>query len=637
MQRLDESTIYVFEGFRLDTKNHRLFRFDIDEVVSLTPKVFDLLAYMVGNPGRVLSKDELLEAVWKNAFVEESNLSQSIFVLRKALGQNNKTPQFVLTVPNRGYEFIATVTKFNSDDEILNEAILSERSPHHISHAPTSIQTLASKSQPKAWMFAVPLILAIGFCSYWFYPKAKPPTIDEIKTIAILPFEDLGAEQADNYLGTSLADALTNKFGELKAVTVRPSRAVLKYAESRDDMGKIGRELQVDAILDGRIQRSGERIRVSVQLVRTSDNAAIWSGNFEDQFTNLFAVQDSISQKVVQSLALKLNDKERERFDRKQTENAAAYQDYLRGVYFRNKRINDNLPKAVANLEQAIQKDPNFALAYAELANSYLLMPEYMGTPTSESVPKAREFVTKALNLDDQLAEVHTTLAGVIGLENGDQVELERRLKRALELNPNYILALRWYGGTLRNQKRYEESLAQLNRAAELDPTSVVILNNIAQTYKEQGNYDAAIEQLNRALTLEDSALARDELARVLIKKGLYSAALVESQKAVNLSNRLHTLLVTLSEVYIKLGEHKKAMEVIRELEERYPSAASYYIAMLYAEFGDKERMFAWLERAIKEKPRGLIKLKDEPNFEPYRTEPRFQHLVRQVNDLHKV
>jgi TolB-like protein/DNA-binding winged helix-turn-helix (wHTH) protein/thioredoxin-like negative regulator of GroEL len=633
MQRLDESTIYVFEDFRLDTKNHRLTRINTNAVISLTPRVAELLIYMARNAGRVLSKHELLEAVWENAFVEESNLSQSIFVLRKALGDDTKNPRFILTAPNRGYEFIAKVAERGKDDETPEDGIFSEGTKFEV---PSSGTRISKPNRPRQGIrlfgLVVPLILAVTVGIYWFYAKPKPTKVSEIKTIAILPFEDLSADKGEKYLGVSLADTLVNKFGSLSEITVRPTRSVLKYAEGREDVGKVGRELQVDAVLDGRIQRVGERMRISVQLIRISDNATIWTEQFDDQFTNFFAVQDSISQKVVQSLALQMNERERERFSRRGTENAEAYQDYLRGIFFLNKRINDNLPKAARYFEQAIQKDPNFALAHAGLANSYLIMPEYAATSTLESFPLARKHVTKALELDAELGEAHAILAGVNAEQNGDVAETEKELQRAIELSPNFMTAHRWYAANLRRQGRYEESLAELKRARELDPSAPEVMINIAQTYKILGNYDAAIAQLNEGLSFNpDHAITHDELARVLYKKGLYAEALPESLKAVDLSNRLHTLLVTLAEIYIKLGEHGKASDVIKELEEKYPGAASYYIAMLYSESGNKEKMFSWLERAMKEKPRCLVELKDEPHFSPYRSEPRFQDLVRRI------
>ncbi|HMS42298.1 MAG TPA: winged helix-turn-helix domain-containing protein, partial [Pyrinomonadaceae bacterium] len=388
MQNVADSTIYEFDDFRFVAKTRRLNRKSNGEYVSLQPKAAELLLFLLKNDGRVLKKDELLETVWGENFVEESNLSQTIFVLRKALREPHKTPQFILTVPNRGYQFIAEVNKILTEDSILDVDILTETETFQVQSSKFKVQSSENQS-PKSkvqsskfklvWL-TVPLILLIAFGSYWFYPKSKPIGLGEIKTIAVLPFEDLSEGQTEKYLGVSLADALVNKFGELKQIKVRPTRTVLKYTETREDAAKIGRELQVDAVLDGRIQRVGEQVRVSVQLIIVSDNATIWTERFDDKFTNFFAVQDSISQKVVQSLALKLDDKERERFNRHGTENAEAYQDYLRGIFFMNKRINDNLPKAVSYFEQAIQKDANFARAYAALANCHLIMPEYAGT-----------------------------------------------------------------------------------------------------------------------------------------------------------------------------------------------------------------------------------------------------------------
>jgi len=644
MLKAAESIVYEFGEYRFNADNRRLFRLPAGELVHLQPKAAELLLFLLINRERVLTKNELLDTVWEDNFVEESNLSQTIFVLRKALHETSKEPHFILTIPNQGYQFIAQVKEIHAEDNILEEVFLSDAS--EIPSSKIEIQDSRFKIQNSEelrtkdkgqrtkliWLAAISLILLIALGAYWFYPKAKPAGLSEIKTMAILPFEDLSEGQTEKYLGMSLADALANKFSGLKQITVRPTRTVLKYTESREDAVKIGRELQVDAVLDGRIQRVGERIRINVQLIRTADNATIWTDVFDDEFTNFFAVQDSISQKVVQSLALKLDDKEREIFNRHNTENAEAYQDYLRGRYFLNKRINDNLPKAVMYFEQAIKKDPNFALAYSGLANCHSIMPEYAATSTLESYPLARKYALKALELNEEIGEAHALLGLITANQTGFSAETEKQFRRAIELDPNFVNARRWLAINFSAQKRYDEALAELKKASELDPLSAIVMINTAQTYKEQGNYDAAIEQLNKALTFDPNfAITHDELARVLYKKGLFAEALIHSQKAVDLSDRLHTLLVTLCEIYIKLGERGKALEVIKELEEKYQSAASYYIAMLYAEYGDREKMYAWLERAIKEKPRDLHELKDEPNFAPYRNEPRFQDLVRRI------
>lgn len=433
MIELSEAKIYEFEEFRLDAKSHRLFRRAGGELVPLTPKAVELLLVLIQNKGRTLTKDELLDMVWKGSFIEEANLSQTIFVLRKALDDHIKEPRFILTAPNLGYQFIASVREINPEDEILKESFLTD-----VREPATEKQSTKDKGRRTnlLWFAVAPLILLLAFGGYWFYPTAKPATVSEIKTIAVLPFEDLSEGQTEKYLGVSLADVLAKQFGGLKQITVRPTFAVLKYAESRQDVQKIGRELQVDAVLDGRVQRIGERLRVNIQLIRTADKTTIWTENFDDKFTNFFAVQDSISQKVISSLAVRMDDNERKKFNWRGTANAAAYQDYLRGRFFWNKRTTENLQIAIGHFEQVTQKDPNFALAYTGLADSYQLLSEYGAATPHEVFPKAKAAANKALELDDQSAEAHTALAYTQFVYDWDWTGAEQSFKRALESNP---------------------------------------------------------------------------------------------------------------------------------------------------------------------------------------------------------
>lgn len=629
-----ESMIYEFGEFRLDTDNRRLYRLPAGERVPLQPKAAELLLFLLTNRERLLSKNEILDAVWEGSFVEEANLAQTICVLRKALGEASKDPRYVLTVPGQGYRFISPVKEIHTANQILESSHFAhthDSEPRHngsrVPGAETPNRKVGGGQRLLLWLPLVAMI-ALGF--YWYYPVRKPGDFGVIGTLAVLPFEEVGEGQSEKYLGESLAEALSGRLGNLKQIIVRPSRATLKYANSREDLGKIGRELQVEALLVGRLQRVDERIRVNVQLIRTADSTTIWAEQFDERFTDFLEVQDSISRKVVRSLTLNLDDRERKKLDRHGTDNAEAYQDYLRGRFFSNKRINDNLPKAVAHFERAIEKDPNFALAYAGLANCHMIMPEYAATSTLESYPLARKYALKALELDNEIGEAHAILGLIAANQTGYSAETEKQFVRAIELDQSFISAYRWLAINLRAQKRYDEALLQLKKAGEIDPSSVMVMINTAQTLKEKGDYDAAVDELNKAIAYDpDFALTFDELARVLYKKGLYAEALVNSLKAVELSDRLHTLMVTLCEIYIKMDDRGNALAIIRELEERYPVAASYYIAMLYAEYGDREKMYAWLERAVKEKPRDLHELKDEPNFAPFRDEPRFQSFVR--------
>jgi DNA-binding winged helix-turn-helix (wHTH) protein/TolB-like protein/Tfp pilus assembly protein PilF len=628
---LSESKVYEFEEFRLDAKSHRLFRRANGELVPLTPKAVELLLVLIENKGRILSKEELLDTVWGNSFVEESNLSQTIFVLRKTLGENTKEPRFILTAPNRGYQFIAPVSEVRTEDEILEESFLSG-----VQQSETEKQRTKDKGQRTnlIWL-AVPLVLLLAFGVYWLYPAAKPATLREIKTIAVLPFDDLSAEQTEKYLGVSLADALTNKFGGLKQITVRPTRTVLKYADSRDEASKIGRELQVDALLDGRIQRIGERVRVSVQLVRTSDNATIWTGNFDDRFTNFFAVQDSISRQVAQSLALQIDEKEREKFNRRGTENAAAYQEYLLGRFFWNKRSANDLDRAVEHFKRAVELDENFAQAYAGLAETYAIYPFYAVVEDKESLPKARAAATRALEIDGELAEAYTVIAYVRSQYDFDWNGAEKSYLRAIELNPNYPTTRQWYGEFLAFQNRTDESLAQMNKAIELDPTSLSTNTALALSYLISHQFEKALETTDKVLQMDANfTVAQHYKARALFLSGRREEAFEIYRKVIAASNGSAYFKADLGCLYGKAGNEAEARKILAELYEtaKEKSVSPYYFAMVHIGLNEREKAFDYLRKAVAEHDNNVIVLKVGANFDSVRDDPRFIEVLRSAN-----
>ena len=634
MIELSESRIYEFEEFRLDAKSHRLFHRADGELVPLTPKAVELLIYLVENRGRVLSKDELLENVWNNSFVEEANLSQTIFVLRKALGEDIHQPRFILTAPNRGYEFIATVRQFVTEDEILEESSLSD--VPQVQSSKFKVQSPKSTIRiPKLKWLIVPLVLLLAFGVYWFYPREKPVSVKEIKTIAILPFEDLSAEQTEKYLGVSFADALANKFGELKQITVRPTRSVLKYAESREDMQKIGSELQVDAVLDGRIQRVGERVRVSVQLIRTSDNATIWTENFDDNFTNFFTVQDSISRKVVASLAVQMDENERRRFEQRGTTNAEAYQAYLRGRYFWSKRTGESLQKAIGYFEQAIEKDASYALAYTGLADSYQLLSEYGGATPHEAFPKAKAAAKKALEIDDQSAEAHTALAYTQTFYDWDWAGAERSFKRALELNPNYATAHQWYAEYLIIMGRFDESRAQLERALEIEPVSPIILTDLAFVYDFQGKYDFELEQARKVIEIDPNfAFGHVYLGLGYERKGMYAESAAANATAMTLFGEPPECVEEVNVAFVQNGFKGFWQKRLEQIETRphLKNFQAYNKALVYIRLDDRENALKSLTQAYQRRDSWMVNANYEPLLTPLHNDPRFQDLLRRMN-----
>lgn len=646
MLKAAESIVYEFGEFRFNADNRRLFFLPTGELLPLQPKAAELLLFLLINRQRILTKNELLDAVWEDNFVEEANLSQTIFVLRKALHETSKEPHFILTIPNQGYQFIAQVKEIHAEDKILEEVFLSDISEvpcYKIEIQDSRFKIRDSENQrPKTkdqktkliWL-AIPLILLIALGAYWFYPKAKPTRLSEIKTIAILPFEDLSAEQTQKYLGVSLADALVNKFGNLKHMTVRPTRTVLKYAENREDAAKIGRELQVDAVLDGRIQRVGERIRVNVQLIRTADNATIWTGSFDDQFTNFFAVQDSISQQIAKSLVVEIDEKERQRFNRNGTENAQAYQEYLLGRFFWNKRSADDLDNAIRHFNRAVELDGNFALAFVGLAEAHAIYPFYAVNQDKESLPKARAAATRALEIDGELAEAHTVLAYVQSQYDFDWKGAEKSYLRAIELNPNHANTRQWYGEFLTFQARFGESLTQINKAVELDPTSLSANTAPALAYNASRQFEKTLETTDKVLQMDANFLiAQHYKARALFFTGKQVEAFEIYRKAIADSNGSAFFKADYAFLQGKAGNQTEARKILAELNEtaKQKHVSPIHFAYVHLGLKEREKAFEYLRKAVAEHDHNVILFKVGINFDDVRDDPQFIEILRSAN-----
>lgn len=627
MFELFESTIYDFGDFRLDVRSHRLIRRESGEIVALPNKAFEVLRVLLQNAGREIAKDEIFDAVWKDSIVEESNLSQTIFLLRKALGDDPKEPNFILTVPGRGYQFIASVVAQNEDDSILDESELSGV------EVPASAEQPRHRRKPRLAWLAIPVLLFATVGAYQFFRPVGPT--GKIRSIAILPFDDLGAEPADRYLGIGLADTLVNKFGKMKSISVRPTRTVLKYADSADEPANIGRELQVDAVLDGRIQKAGGRIRVNMQLVRTADNAMLWTGSFDDQFTNFFVVQDSISQKVLQALAIQLDEKELRRFEARGTENDAAYQEYLVGRYYWNRRSANDLDEALDHFRRAVELDDRFALAHAGLAETYAIYPFYAVVADKEALPKARAAATRALELDGELSEALTVLAYVQSQHDFDWKGAESSYRRSIELNPNHATTRQWYGEFLAFQARYDESLEQMRKAIEIDPTSQSTNTAPALAYNASRQFEKSLETVDKVLQVDPAfQIARHYKSRALYFSGRVDEGIAEAERLVADSGGSVHFKADLGFMYGHSGRREQAERTLIELNEAAKTrlVSPYYFALVHISLGERERAFELLRRAVGEHDNNVIVMNVGLNFDPIRSDPEFQEILRSVN-----
>lgn len=468
-------------------------------------------------------------------------------------------------------------------------------------------------------------------------PRRTVEARSSIRSIAVLPFRPLNASEPDgNYLGSGIADALITRLGSLDQISVRPTSAVLRFDDPNQDSLAAARSLGVDAVLEGSFQREGGRLRVTAQLVAAHDGAQIWAGTFDEKLTDIFAVQDSISEQAARALALKLGSEEKRRLRKRYTESAEAYQAYLKGRYFWNKRTEEDLKKSVVFFQQALDLDPIYAPAYAGLADSYLLLGVYGGLPVKEASRRGEAAAMKALELDDTLAEAHASLGLMKNSFEEDYRGAEESFKRAIEINPNYATAHHWYALHLSMEGRHEEAVAKVKRAAELDPLSLMINTDVGLVLSIARRYDEGIAQFQKTLELDPNFFeARHLLGQVYMFKGMYEEAIAEWRKITKVGpSVLLGMKIMTGYAYALSGRRDEALknlDEVRAMERQRGGALLLYETLTYACLGDKDEAFKTLEKLSREEPRLLRGLKTYPLWDNLRTDPRFTELLRRV------
>jgi TolB-like protein/DNA-binding winged helix-turn-helix (wHTH) protein/Tfp pilus assembly protein PilF len=637
---MSDDKIHLYEGFTLDLARGGLLR--DGEVVHLRRQSYEVLKYLVENRGRLISKDKLIDEVWQGRAVTDGSLGKCIEEVRAVLGESGT--KYVRNVRGRGYIFesgagtekekIAADPVTSERVDILRVVVVDEEKDHGLANT-----AVATGQRKLGLIVALPLLLltVVGL-GYWLFTgrsfASRSPVSTQIKSLAVLPFKTIGAGgEGNEYLGLGMSDALITKLGNVRKIVVRPTSAVRKYAGEQSDPVAAGREQGVDAVLDGSVQQAGDRIRVTVQLVRVRDKALLWSGQFDERFTDIFAVQDSISQQVMRELVVELNPEERRQLQKRGSENIEAYQAYLKGLYFWNKRSKDGYQKAVEYFNQAIEKDPTYAQAYVGLGNAYA----YLGGPDrasqSEAIAKQRAATKRALELDETLGEAHATLGLIAMNSDWDWAEAEKEFKRAIELSPNYATAHAWYGEFLAFMGRFEEGVAEIKRGQELDPLSLVINTDVAKVYMLARRYDEAIEQYKKALEMDpEFEVAHGLLALTYSQKGMHEEALGELRRIKDLEKD-PMYLSFLGYVYGRWGKKDEARGVLNHMESLSKQAyvSPLWMTILYAGLEEKDQAFKSFERIFNEHTTGgTIALKVSPVYDNLRSDPRFTDLLRQ-------
>jgi serine/threonine-protein kinase len=475
------------------------------------------------------------------------------------------------------------------------------------------------------------LLAALGL-GYWFF-FLRSANVKQIESIAVMPFVNESGNADVEYLSDGMTETLIGSLSQLPNLNVKARSSVFRYKGKETNPQTVGKDLNVQAILNGRVVQRGDQLILSLELIDAQTENVIWSEQYNRKQADLVSLQGEIARDVSSKLKTKLSGAEEQKLAKAYTANPEAYQHYLHGRFYWNKRNAENIRRAIEQFKAAAEKDPGFALAYSGLADCYVVLPHYAGTWASETLSSAKAYATRAIEIDGSLAEAHASL-GHFYVFSRNFVEAENAFKRSIELNPNYPTAHHWYSRYLRAVGRSDEALGEIRRARDLDPLSLVIMNNIAENYIERGDMNSALDECKRMLELDPSFFSTHQtLCIIYSKQGRLAEALAAAQKSVELSNRSNQTLAMVGFVQGKSGRREAAQAIIVELEKRYAikEADGRDLAIVYMGLDEKDKAFEWLEKSYQDRSHYSAVLRLEPLFEPLRGDPRWNDLLRRV------
>jgi TolB-like protein/Tfp pilus assembly protein PilF len=503
------------------------------------------------------------------------------------------------------------------------------------SAATSRTRELDKPKRSRAWVLTVSAIVVIAlFVSAYLYLSRSKNTASK-NSIAVLPLVNAGNDPNTEYLSDGISEALINSLTELQQLRVIARSTAFRYKGKDVDPQTVGRELSVQTVLMGRVRQLGDTLNIQVDLVDTSTGAQLWGTEYERKLSDLLSMKQTIAREVTDKLRLRLSGEEQQRLTERDTTNSEAYQFYLRGRFYWNKRTAEGLKKAIEQFQQAIEKDPSYALAYAGLADAYSTLPGYSATPASEVVPKARGAASRAIELDPNLAEAHASLAYIMMGLDSDPAGAEKELRRAIELNPNYPTAHHWYGLLLGSLGRFDEAKREILRAQQLDPLSLIINRTVGTIASWARDDDQAMLAAQKTLEIDPNfPPAHEDLAAIYRIKGKYDEAISEMNKAIALNGRLPHYVAALGCIDASSGHKDEAQKKLNELlaREKTEYVSSADIAAVYVALGDKEKAFERLEEAIKNVTVSTnVNLKVGAAWDPLRSDPRFAELLRRA------
>ncbi|MFL6467464.1 MAG: winged helix-turn-helix domain-containing protein [Pyrinomonadaceae bacterium] len=622
------SQIFEFGEFRLDTGIRQLSR--QGEPIALTPKVFDTLLYLVRNAGKVIGKDELMSQIWTDSIVEENNLNQNISILRRVFGEKPGEQRFIVTVAGHGYRFVPEVTSvLNTDIENVSANLTED------TNTPFPADEKTNDTRPKSRLpnqgrlvpIAAILIIVLSVAGFYLWKGISRSAEAAIKTVAVLPFKPLVVENRNEELELGMADALISKLTAGNDIVVRPLSSIRRFNSVEQDAVTAGRELGVESVLDGTIQNWGDRVRISAKLIRISDGKQLWGGQFDEKFTDIFAVQDSISEKVASALKIRIGGK------RRPTENVEAYQLYMKGLYNITKGSPADLIASIPFFEDAIKVDPGYALAYTGLANAFGVLGLAGDKTIPDVVSRSRAAEQRALELDDTLGQAQ--IAHCMGLfwYDWDWAAAEKACVKAIEIDPNNSDFHGHYAMVLSNTGRHTEAVAESKRSCELNPINLMQSALEGQYLLHAGRVDEALERLKKTSDLEPNFWMTHMIAAgAYIEKGMFDEAIAEARKEYELTGA--NVYPVAAYALAKSGKPDEARAELNKLLESSSAnnASAYNVAMLYNSLDDTRNAISWLERAYTDHDPKMTLLKVDPKWNNLRSEPAFIELITKMN-----
>jgi TolB-like protein/DNA-binding winged helix-turn-helix (wHTH) protein/Tfp pilus assembly protein PilF len=604
-----------------------------------------LLEILLERPGVVVTREELRSRVWTEESFGDFDQAVNIAIakLRSALGDSAENPRFIETLPKRGYRFIADVSVVDADarpkraESSAGDLPGSQEKKTDPGHEIQGAR-LAADPKRRLWpalrvIVAFALVLSLPVLAVWlFRSRGRAPA--GIRSLAVLPLDNLSGDASQNYFADGMTDELITDLAQISALRVISRTSVMVYKGARKPLPQIARELNVDAVVEGTVLRSGDQVRITAQLIEASTDRHLWSQSYEGELRDTLALQNRVARAIADQIRINLTPQEQAALKNVTVVNAQAYESYLKGRYFWNKRTADGLKVALAYFNQAIEEDPKYAKAYSGLADTYALLGDWQYAVMSpkEAFPKAKAAALKALELDSALGEAHNSLAFVLDGFDWDLDSGGKEFRRAIELNPGYATAHHWYAWHLSLLGRYDEAIAEMRKAENLDPLSLIINADLAELLLLAHSYDESIRQSRKTIEMDPNfALAHNQLAQAYLQKHMYDEAIAELQKAVQLSAGSPTCIANLARAYVASGKRSEGVKLLGDLKKRsnpgYSNASE--IAMIYASLGDRDQAINWLEKGYEERFNPGVLLR--PGFDPLRSDLRFQNLVRRV------